>query len=315
MRGGHVRARAAGPPSSSAPRRHRARAAWGLALAALLGLLFTGLTALTLTLWVTDPAYTETNPVVDLAFFALGGILVTTGLAAQVRTASVAGLQQAVLALAVLAAVGALGGRVEPFVGGAVLLAAVAPLVVSHPQRARLVALGPAGPSRSLAVLAVVAAVPATVYTTGMVAQARAAGPSCFLGQCARGDRYAEAAALAVAVVVVALLATARPPGWRLPAWSAGAAALVLGGASLLLPDEAGALGTAWATATAVWGVTLVTVAEREHRRMPGPGAPRASCDASTPASTGTAAPPRPGPRAPRARARPGGPSPPPGRR
>jgi hypothetical protein len=36
---------------------------------------------------------------------------------------------------------------------------------------------------------------------------------SCFLGQCARGDRYAETAALAFAVVLIAMLAASKPPG------------------------------------------------------------------------------------------------------
>lgn len=151
MRAGRTSTRAEGAPSSSAPAHQRLRAAWALALATLLALLFTGMTALTLTLW--------------------------------------------------------------------------------------------------------------------------AAGPSCFLGQCAHGDRYAEAAALALGIVAVALLAAVRPPGWRLPAWSVAAAAVVLGGASLAFPGEVGSLGTAGATATVAWGVTLAAVAEREHRRTPRPDA------------------------------------------
>jgi hypothetical protein len=248
------------------------RAAWALALATLLGLLFTGMTALTLTLWATGPAYSETNPVVDLAFLALGG-MVTAGLASQVSAAPLAGLQQSVLVLLALAVVGAVAGRVEPVVGAAALLVAVAPLVVSHPGRARLVTLRGSRPSASLAALGAVAVVPASVYAAGMVAHARAAGPSCFLGQCARGDRSAEAAALAVGIVAVTLLAAARPPGWRLPAWSAATAAVVLGGASLAVPGEVGSLGTVGATATAAWGLVLAAVAEREQRRTPRPGA------------------------------------------
>jgi predicted nucleotidyltransferase len=58
---------------------------WATVLTVLLGLLFVGVTALTIALWATDPAYVETNPVVDLAFFALGGILVTAGVGSQVR--------------------------------------------------------------------------------------------------------------------------------------------------------------------------------------------------------------------------------------
>jgi hypothetical protein len=235
----------------------RCRTAWAATLTGLLGLLFLGLTAVTLLLWASDPTYTQINPVVDLSFFALGGVLVTTGFASQLRrTPSIAGLQQALLALAALAVAGWLGGRVEPFLGSLVLLVAAAPLVVLHPDRHRLLTPGPAA-SRPLLVLAAVAAAPAAVYAADMLGRARAAGPSCFLGQCVRGDRDAEAAALALAVVLVALLAAMRPPGWRLPARAAGTAAVVLGVASLLWPGEIGAIPGVWAVATLAWGCAL----------------------------------------------------------
>jgi hypothetical protein len=95
-----MRAAAAVKAELVAPRpqlRHgRLRAAWAAVGAVLLGLLFTGLTVATV-----DPAYTHTNPVVDLAFLGLG-MMVAVGFASQVRTPSVAGLQQAVLALVAL---------------------------------------------------------------------------------------------------------------------------------------------------------------------------------------------------------------------
>jgi peptidoglycan/LPS O-acetylase OafA/YrhL len=134
------------PPRSSTvrarPRRDRVRVVWAATLTILLGVLFTGLTALTVALWATDPAYVETNPVVDLAFFALGGVLVTGGFASQItRRPPVAGLQQAVLALTALTAAGWLGGRIEPAIGGLVLLLATVPLVVLHPDRRQLTSM------------------------------------------------------------------------------------------------------------------------------------------------------------------------------
>lgn len=249
-----------GPASITAPPGgHRFRAAWAATLAALLGLLFTALTAVTIALWLSDSAYTQTNPLVDLAFFALG-LIIAAGFASQVRGRHVAGLQQAILALLVLAAAGWLGGRIEPLVGPLVLVAAAGPLVALHPDRRRLAAAG-AGLSRPLAALAAVAAVPAIVYAAGMLDQARAAGPSCFLGQCVQGDRYAETAALAIAVVAVALLAAMRTPGWMLPAWAAGAAAVGLGAASLAFPGQVGALSAVWAVAAVVWGCAVAVVA------------------------------------------------------
>jgi hypothetical protein len=254
------------PRSGKQPRswRHRCRTAWAGALTGLLGSLFVGLTVMTLILWGSEPTYAQTNPVVDLAFFALGGVLVTTGFASQIRTPSIAGLQQAVLALVALSVAGGLGGRIEPFVGPLVLLVAVVPLVALHPDRRRLLTPGPAV-SRALMVMAVVGAVPATAYAVDMLGRAQAAGPSCFLGQCVRGDRYAEAAALALAVVLVALLASTRTPGWMLPAWTAGIAAVVLGAASLLWSGEVGALGGAWAVSTVAWGFAVILIASVHH--------------------------------------------------
>jgi hypothetical protein len=100
-----------------------------------------------------------------------------------------------------------------------------------------------------------------------MLDLARSAGPSCFAGQCATGDRYAEAAALAVAVVAVGLLASLRTPGWRLAAWSAGIAATILGCASVALPDVPGSTGAPWGVVVVVWGVLVVASAEWETRR------------------------------------------------
>jgi hypothetical protein len=255
------------PPTAARDHaRRRWIQAWATTLSVLCGLLFVTVTALTLTLWATDPGYTETGPVVDLAFFTLGGILVTVGIATQVRAPRVAGLQQAVVALLALAGAGAAGGRVEPLVGALLLLAAVSPLAVWHPHRGRLLAAG-AGPSRPMTVLAIAAAIPALVYAAGMLERARAAGPSCFLGQCAQGDRYAETAAVAIAVVLVALLAALHTDGWRLPAGCAGAAAIVLGGASVAFPGEAGALSTWWALAGIGWGTALIALARLSDGR------------------------------------------------
>jgi hypothetical protein len=249
------------PAAAVQPSQGRFRTRWAIAMTGLVGLLFTGLTATTVALWTTDPTYDQTNPVVDLAFFALGGILLTAGLASQIcSTPTIAGLQQAIVTLVCLAAAGLLGGRIEPTIGPLVLLAAIAPLAALHPARRRLLAAG-AEMSRSMMALAGVAAVPATRYAADLLTGARAAGPSCFLGQCVQGDRYAEAAALAIAIVLVALLAAARTPGWKLPATCAGFGAVVLGVASLVFPAEVGALSTLWAVVTVAWGTALPVIA------------------------------------------------------
>ena len=261
-------------PTAGRTRPSRFATVWAAAVTVVLGLVFAGTTALTLALWATDPAYSQTNPVVDLAFFALGGILITVGFASQIRPRQLAGLQQAVLALVALAVAGLLAGRIEPFIGALLLLVAAAPLVVLHPARQQLLAAGETL-SMPLAVLGAAAVVPAVAYAAAMLDHARSAGPSCFLGRCAAGDRFAETAALAVAVVLVALLASLRTSGWTLSAWCAGGAAITLGAASLAFPLEPGALAAPWAVAVVVWGTACIATAST-HAARPPRGAPSA---------------------------------------
>ena len=52
-------------------------------------------------------------------------------------------------------------------------------------------------------------------------------------------------AALALAIVLVSMLAALKTQGWRVAAWSVGASAVILGLASIVLPDAPGAVGQA----------------------------------------------------------------------
>jgi hypothetical protein len=88
----------------------------------------------------------------------------------------------------------------------------------------------------------------------------------------AAGDRFAEMAALAIALVLVAMLASARTRGWRVSAWSAGAAAVMLGLASIALPEVPGVVGQAWGTPVVAWALVVVAAAvwqsrQTDHRR------------------------------------------------
>lgn len=255
------------PPPAPRPQGALLRTVWAAVVTALLGLLFAGMTIMTVALWASDPGYSQTNPVVDLGFFALG-IMIAAGFASQIRGRQVAGLQQAILALLALTVAGLLGGRVEPFFGALALLVAAAPLVILHPWRRRVLAAG-LGVSRLLAALSVIAVIPALGYAASMLDRARAAGPSCFLGQCVQGDRFAESAALSLAVVLVALLASARTLGWLLPAWSAGLGAIALVTASLAFPGEVGGLTTPWGVAVGLWGIAFIAIAHAQARQAP----------------------------------------------
>lgn len=258
--------------AEAAPRTGHARrlafVVWLTILSLLIGIVFLGVTALTVAMWFADPTYEETNPVVDLGFFALGAVVIGAGLVAQLRAPErrVAGLQQALIGSLALAWAGLLGDRIEPLWGGMILGAATVTAIVLHPARGDSIRPG-AGRCAPLAALALLAAIPAALYAMRMLDLARLAGPSCFAGQCARGDRYAEMAALGVALVIVVLLASARTGGWRASAWSAGVSAVTVGVASVVLPDVPGAVGQAWGTLAVVWGVLVVVAAEWQLRR------------------------------------------------
>ena len=228
-----------------------------------LGITFIGVTVLTIGLWVANQNLV-TTPVSDLSFFALGA-LVGVGFIVQLRAPEhhVAGMQQSLLGLLALTVAGLIGTREEPLTGGFLFLLAAAILAALHPARRELFKLG-TSKSSLMAIMSILAAIPAVGYATSMLVLAREAGPSCFLGRCAHGDRFAEMAAAAVAIVLVGMLAALKTPGWRVSAWSTGAAAIVVGLASIALPDAPGSLGQAGGALAIAWGTLFVVMAERE---------------------------------------------------
>jgi hypothetical protein len=251
--------------------RRRAFFIWATILSLVFGLLFIGVTALTIGLWLAH-RNALTTPVSDLSFFALGAIIVGMGFAVQLRTPErkIAGVQQAVLGLLALLIAGLIGNRIEPLVGSLVFLVAAAILAALHPVRRAFFKLGQ-GLSAPLAALSLLAAVPAVGYAASMLVLARHAGPSCFFGRCPYGDRLAEMAALALAIVLVGMLAALKTRGWRGAARSAGASAVILGLASIVLPNAPGAVGQAWGAFTVTWGVLFVVAAEWEARQRTPP--------------------------------------------
>jgi hypothetical protein len=259
--------------SSGAGRTHRrAFFIWAAILSLGFGGLFIEATALTIGLWLAHED-AVTTPVSDLSFFALGALIIGMGFAVQLwhPERHLAGVQQAVLGILALLVAGLLGNRVDPLWGGVTFLLAAAILVVLHPARRAFFQRGPSL-SAPLALLALLAAVPAVVYAVSMLILARQAGPSCFFGRCAFGDRLAEMAALALALVLVSGLAAVQTPGWRGAAWSASASAVILGVISIVLPDAPGAIGQVLGTLAAAWGVLVVVAAEWQARQTPSAG-------------------------------------------
>lgn len=263
-----------GPPPAAVPRTpasptvgttHRLFRVWAGTWGVVITLLFVAVTLLTITLWLTEPAYAATTPDADLGFLALGATI-GVGLLSQLRREPPpAGLQQALIATIALAAAGLMGQRAEPLIGALAILGILAVQAGLHPAR-RSLWHGGGTPDLALVILAVAAGVPAVAHAAGLLGLARGAGPSCFLGQCAEGDRPAELAAALLAVPLVGMLAAFRTPGWRLALWTAGAAALTLGAAALVLPDTTTSIGPATGLAAVAWAVVFVWVGERGHR-------------------------------------------------
>lgn len=112
--------------------------------------------------------------------------------------------------------------------------------------------------------LVAVAAVPLLALAATNVGLQRA-GPNehAVLGH------YGYMAAFAFTVICAGLLAGARPLGWRLVAWVAGALPVLFGLASLLFPDVDSSLSAEWAAGAISWGVAFIALAQRASRREP----------------------------------------------
>ena len=136
-------------------------------------------------------------------------------------------------------------------------------LFALHPARSRLLADGPR-PSIPMLALTLLGALPLVVYALDMAELQRTGPPS---------DPHVELvhwltmALLALAIITGAGLASLRLPGWRVSAWLAGLAAAVFGVASIVLPDDPGAVGQAWGATALAGGLLFIGVAEWERRR------------------------------------------------
>ena len=76
----------------------------------------------------------------------------------------------------------------------------------------------------------------------------------------------------------LAFVAALRPPGWRLPAWSAGLSALLYGAASIANPGDASAANRYWSVFAIAWGIGFIVIAEATKRES----APREVVDPAT---------------------------------
>lgn len=247
------------PPVSR--QRRLAFTALAALLVVLFGIMFFGLTSLAIG-WFEDLEGVA-GPVTEIGYGALVGLILTVGVASQLRhpERKIAGLQQAALVIPSLAA-GSLLARdtqnLEPLV---IVVPALALLWALHPARAAL--LRPAiRISPPLVAIALLGAVPLVAYALAMGAAAQElAGPPHHV------QRLSTMAALAVGIELTALLAALHTPGWRIPTWSVATALIVFGVASILFPHHPAAVGSAWGGLAIGCGLLFAAVAEWEATR------------------------------------------------
>lgn len=258
------------PSTSSTSRAARSRGrriafnAWAAILVAVFGVAFFGLTSLVIA-WFQEVEGVA-GPVTDLGYGVLFGIILTIGLLVQLRSPErrIAGIQQAALVIPALLIGSVIASDSQSLVPALILLPAIGILLVLHPAREEFLARG-AALSRALLAITVVGAVPLVAYALDMGAQARdLSGPPHHV------QRLSTMAAMAVAIVLTGLLAAFQTRGWRIPAWSAGAAAIAFGLASVVFPDTPGAAGRGWGGLAIVGGVLFIAVAELEGKRAKG---------------------------------------------
>jgi hypothetical protein len=234
---------------------------WAAILVAVFGVVFFGLTSLVIA-WFQEVEGVA-GPVTDLGYGVLYGIILTTGLLVQLRgpERKIAGIQQAFLVIPALLIGSAIAADSQDLVPALILVPAIGILLALHPARAEFLRRG-AAVSRTLLAITIIGAVPLVAYALDMGDQARdLAGPPHHV------QRLSTMAAMAVAIVLTGLLAALQTRGWRLPAWSAGVAALMFGLASLVFPDQRGAVGRGWGGVAIAGGVLFIAAAEWEVRR------------------------------------------------
>jgi hypothetical protein len=248
-------------PASGSRFRRIAFNTWAAILVAVYGVGFFGLTSLVLA-WFEDVEGVA-GPVTDLGYGVLVGIIQTTGLLVQLRgpERTIAGVQQTFLVIPALLIGSAIASDSQNLVPALILLPTIAILLALHPAREEFFRRG-AAPSRTLLAITVIGAVPLGAYALDMGAQARdLVGPPHHV------QRLSTMAAMAVAIVLTGLLAALRTRGWRIPAWSAGVAAIMFGLGSVVFPDQPGAVGRGWGGMAIAGGVLFIAVAEWEARR------------------------------------------------
>lgn len=211
----------------------------------------------------------------DLAWGITTAVILGAAFLVQVRRPErkVAAMQQALIGVGVGLLGLALGEALSPELGAegapvivsAALVAITVLVAALHPARQRVLRAGPAL-SLVLAPAALIAAIPLTAYALAQAGLQRAGSVA---DEHVLFVHYADMTTVALAIPLLGLLAATKTPGWRIPAWSAGLAAILLGVGCVMYPTHASSLGMGWGSAAIAGGLAFIAAAEWEARRVP----------------------------------------------
>lgn len=204
---------------------------------------------------------TETHQFHDVGVSTLLWLMLV-GLVVQFRRAraQIGAMQQTILVIAIF--MGATVVARPATILQPLLIAFLAPFVVAalHPARLEIARvrwrLDP-----WLAAVAMVCAAPFLIY-----AQDQIRLDSSHLPLVAHGGHWTTMATVGIAIPAIAVLSSGRPPGWRVPAWSAGVAAILFGIASFYLQHRPSSVGLIWSGLAVAWGLGFIALSEVRGR-------------------------------------------------
>lgn len=109
-------------------------------------------------------------------------------------------------------------------------------------------------PTAALVAVAATALVPFVVSNIGL----QASVPDDH----AAAGHYGFMAAFALTTIGLGVLASLRPDGWRLPAWTTGLLPALVGATSIAYPQATSSLSSPWALAAIVWGLLFIAATQ-----------------------------------------------------
>ncbi len=142
---------------------------------------------------------------------------------------------------------------------GQAAFAALLAVIAGRPYRTMVMQWDRRRVSPWLLGLAVLAAIPLGAYALTMARLQRLGPPT---DPHVEMGHWVTMAFAAIGITGAGLLASLRPPGWRVPAWCAGAGAIILGLASVVFPGYPASVGRTWGSVAIAGGVMFVAAAE-----------------------------------------------------